>query len=122
MPDPVLWLLYFLSVLVAAALIAAVVTGWFRREKPAPAEEAPFTPLYPPFDPDAEVVEGHVVDEDELGVWEPTAHELLPASIADRLLEERAWPNLRTPSWSAWTGAHPVVRLSDLAEFGAVTA
>ena len=92
------------------------------RRNPVTEEPTPTDPRYPPaFEPESEVLEGHVMVSDALGDWAPTEHELEPHLIADALLHERPWLTLHCPpSWSAWTGTHPVVRLADLERFGAM--
>ena len=126
MRDVYLWTGYGLA---ALALFLAVRTLRRRfidwrddRRNPVTEEPAPAEPRYPPaFEPEPEVIEGHVMVSDALGDWAPTEHELEPHLIADALLHERPWLTLHCPpSWSAWTGAHPVVRLADLERFGAM--
>jgi len=115
----VLAALYFLG----RAGFHRLIDWWDARRNPITEEEsAPVQPRYPPFGEEAdEVLEGHVMVSDALGDWAPTEHELEPHLIADALLHERPWLTLHCPpSWSAWTGAHPVVRLADLERFGAM--
>jgi len=98
--------------------VRRLIDWWDDRANPGTEDDEPVAPKYPPaFE---EVLEGHVMATDELGDWAPTEHVLEPASIADDLMAERPWQTLhKPPSWSSWTGAHPVVRLADLAAFGA---
>jgi hypothetical protein len=100
-----------------------LLVDWLDRRTSPPAVEEPFAgPLYSPaFEPEPEVVEGHVMVSDALGEWAPTEHAVERALIADALMVERPWLTLhKPPLWSAWTGVHPVVRLADLECFGAM--
>lgn len=125
MSDVYLWTGYALAALAlflaCRALRRRIIDWRDDRRNPITEEPAPTEPRYPPaFQPEPEVIEGHVMVSDALGEWAPTEHVEERALIADALLVERPWLTLhRPPLWSAWTGAHPVVRLADLDRFGA---